>query len=101
MTDFAELRGDDVAYQTYRQVAPIILPDANGMFGTAICSVTGPTIYKFKIVCGCGLYTTDTLDDWDSHLAELVAADDGSDRSGRSFKLHTDRVSVQMVRISE
>ena len=95
MTDFAELRGDDVAYQTYRRVAPIILPDANGMFGTAICSITGPTIYKFKIVCGCGYYTTDTLDDWDSHLAELVAADDGN------IKLHTDRVSVQMVRISE
>ena len=30
MTDFAELRGDDVAYQTYRRVAPIIRPDLTG-----------------------------------------------------------------------
>lgn len=49
-------------------------------------------IYKYVIHCGCGLYAASDLNDYDQHLAEIVAAD------GPNIKLHIDRTSVQMVR---
>ena len=57
-------------------------------------------IYKFKIVCGCGFYTTNNLADWDSHLAELVAMDDGNNSTSEFKKLHVDRTTVQLVQIN-
>jgi hypothetical protein len=40
---------------------------------------------KTKITCGCGLYTAETLEEYDFHLAEHVAEDDGN------MKMYIDR----------
>lgn len=70
-----------------------MMPNAEGLFAT-----DEPyqlfTDYKFKIVCGCGLYDADDLDDYDSHLGEVVAEDDGN------IMLHIKRTSVVMVQVN-
>ena len=49
--------------------------------------------YKYVIHCGCGRYAASDLDDYDSHLAEVIAED------GPNIKLHIERTTVQRVRI--
>lgn len=46
---------------------------------------------KTKIRCGCGLFCADDLNDYDQHLAEHVAEDDGN------LQLYMDRTSVESV----
>lgn len=116
--DHEELRDDDSViarhqkyiYPSYR--LPLILPSAEGLLTVRPRwarnideeayqeilrqrdFINNPIpIYAYKISCGCGYYDTYSLADWDSHLAELVASDDGN------IKMHTDRTSVIMVRI--
>jgi len=79
--------------QTWRQLVQarnqLFLPNDEGKLGTT----EDIPIYKYVIKCGCGLYDANSLEDYDSHLAELVADNDGN------IMKHTP--AVVMVRIEE